>query len=113
MVYLTCAGPLNLKGRAVQVAEKEGQRRELAQRCDILEARLAPLDADKAELQGKLQGIERRLKETDKARADFEWRSRRVAACALHQSVYTSFSLDMVGDGVVGHGSMQTGFWTA
>ena len=58
------------------MAEKDGQRRELAQRCEVLEARLAPLEADKAELQGKLQGVERRLKEADKARADFEWRSR-------------------------------------
>ena len=58
------------------MAEKEPQRRELAQRCDTLEARLAPLDADVAELQGKLQGVEKRLKEADKARADFEWRSR-------------------------------------
>ncbi len=58
------------------MAEKEAQRRELAQRCDTLEARLAPLDADVAELQGKLQGVEKRLKEADKARANFEWRSR-------------------------------------
>ena len=63
-----------------QVAEKEGQRRELAQRCNSLEARLAPLDADKAELAGKLLGLEKRLKEADKARSDFEWRSR----CAPH-----------------------------
>ena len=60
----------------LMVAEKESQRKELAQRCDSLEARLAPLDADKAELKGKLQGVEKRLKEADKARADFEWRSR-------------------------------------
>ena len=74
------------------MGEKEAQRRELAQRCNTLEARLAPLDADVAELQGKLQGVEKRLKEADKARADFEWRSR----SAFSQS-YTCQSLALLG----------------
>ena len=65
-----------------QVAEKEAQRKELAQRCEALEACLAPLDADKAELAGRLQGLEKRAKEAEKARTDFEWRSR-CALCLL------------------------------
>lgn len=65
----------------LQVAEKEAQRKELAQRCEALEARLAPLDADKAELRGRLQGLEARAKEAEKACTDFEWRSR----CAICQ----------------------------
>ena len=64
------------------MAEKEAQRKELAQRCEALEARLAPLDADKAELGGRLQGLEKRAKEAEKARTDFEWRSR-CALCRL------------------------------
>ena len=66
----------------LQVAEKEAQRKELAQRCEALEARRAPLDADKAELSGRLQGLEKRAKEAEKARTDFEWRSR-CALCRL------------------------------
>ena len=71
----------------LQVAEKEGQRKELAQRCKALEARLTPLDADKAELAGRVQGLEKRAKEAEKARIDFEWRSRcalcRLKSCTL------------------------------
>lgn len=55
-----------------QVAEKEGQRRELAARCEQLEARLGPLGADKAELAGRLAGLERRLRDADAAKASLE-----------------------------------------
>ena len=74
-----CSVWLMREAMLLQVAEKESQRKELAQRCEALEVRLAPLDADKAELAGRLQGLEKRAKEAEKARTDFEWRSR----CAL------------------------------
>jgi chaperonin cofactor prefoldin len=48
---------------SVQVSEKEAQRKELEERVEQLEARLAPLDADKAELAGRLNGLEKRLRE--------------------------------------------------
>lgn len=47
----------------MQVSEKEAQRKELEERVRQLEARLAPLDADKAELAGRLNGLEKRLRE--------------------------------------------------
>ena len=89
----SCSVCLMREVMLLQVAEKEAQRKELAQRCEALEVRLAPLEADKAELGGRLQGLEKRAKEAEKACTDFEWRSR-CALCPSKPCIlpYTSLS---------------------
>ena len=45
-----------------------------------LEAKSGPLSADRAELAGRLKGLERRLKDAESAKAGFEWRCRGLAS---------------------------------